>query len=183
MSVAQQIVPTGVWHADPVHSTVGFTVRHMVVATFRGGFRSFEATLDAGDGDPTLTGVVDVAGIIARDETLQGHLLSPDFFDAERHPQIRFDSTSFELADDGTLRVGGDLTIKGTTKRVEATGHLTGPGPDISGGERIGVELTAIVDRTAFGLDWNADLPSGGKVLANDVKLELELELAKSAQA
>jgi polyisoprenoid-binding protein YceI len=180
MAVVEQQIPAGVWSADKVHSTVGFEVKHMVVATFRGGFEQFDAGLTVGDdGDPRLTGVVGVDSVQARDEDLTAHLQSPEFFDAERHPELLFESTSFRR-DGEDVVIDGDLTIRGVTKPVEARGTITDVHADPFGGERIGLDLTAVVDRTEFGLDWNQPLPKGGLVLADDVKLVVHLELVKA---
>jgi polyisoprenoid-binding protein YceI len=174
----QIAIPAGTWRSDPVHSHVAFAVKHMLVATFRGSFGGFEVTLDAASGEPRLTGAVDVASVQVKDENLNGHLLAPDFFDAERHPEIRFASTGFRQ-DGDDLVVEGDLTIKGTTRQVEARGRISGPIEDPAGGERIGLELETSVDRTEFGLDWNAPLPQGGVAVEDDVTLSVQLELAR----
>jgi polyisoprenoid-binding protein YceI len=175
---AETTIPTGTWKSDPVHSQVGFAVKHMVVATFRGTFADFGVTLANEDGDPKLYGAVRTDSIQVRDEDLNAHLLSPDFFDSERYPEITFASTGIR-SDDGDLVVQGDLTIKGTTKRVEARGQISGPGVDLAGGERIGIDLETQVDRTEFGLNWNAPLPSGGVAVQNEVTLTVHLELAR----
>jgi polyisoprenoid-binding protein YceI len=177
---AETTIPTGIWKSDPVHSQVGFGVKHMVVATFRGTFADFDATLANGDGEPRLYGAVRADSVQVRDETLNGHLVSPDFFDTERYPEITFTSTGIRT-EDGDLVVEGDLTIKGTTKRVEAWGQISGPVADPAGGERIGIDLEAPVDRTEFGLNWNAPLPSGGVAVENEVTLAIHLELVKEA--
>jgi polyisoprenoid-binding protein YceI len=182
MSILQERrtdLPTGTWNVDAVHSSVGFSVKHMVVANFRGGFGIFDVTLDA----EGLRGTVDVATVDVSEPNLNGHLLSPDFFDAERHPQLTFRSTAIRV-DDGTLDIDGELTIKGVTRPVAIKGTITGPATHaFDGSERIGLELETVVDRTAFGLDWNAPLPSGGFAVANDVKLKAELELALQPEA
>lgn len=172
---------TGTWVADPVHSSVGFEVRHMVVATFRGGFGEYAATLDYESGEPRLTGTVRTASVEVRDENLAAHLQSPEFFDSESHPELRFASTAVRGAGDD-LVIEGDLTIKGVTRPVEARGRIAGPAEDASGRPRIGVQLTAIVDRTAFGLDWNQPLPKGGVALANDVRLVVDLSLVRDGE-
>jgi polyisoprenoid-binding protein YceI len=171
-------IPTGVWKSDPVHSQVGFAVKHMVVGTFRGTFADLGVTLANQDGEPRLYGAVQVDSVQVRDENLNGHLLSPDFFDSERYPELTFTSTGIRT-DEGDLVIDGDLTIKGTTKRVEARGRISGPVADLSGGERVGIDLATQVDRTEFGLNWNAPLPSGGVAVANEVTLTVHLELAK----
>ena len=177
MSTTTQI-PTGTWKSDPVHSSVAFSVRHMVVGRFRGKFNDYDVKLVSNEDEIAIEGRVNVASVDINDENLYPHLLSPDFFDAERHPELTFKSTSVTL-DGDQLIVEGDLTIKGVTQRVEGRGELTGPGTDIGGNERIGLELETTVDRTAFGLNWNAPLPSGGVAVSNDVRLELALELVQ----
>ncbi len=174
----QTAIPTGVWKSDSIHSSVGFAVKHMVVATFRGAFTDFDVMLENRDGDPELNGVVRVESVDVRDEMLNGHLLSPDFFDAERTPEIRFDSTDIRV-DGDELIVSGELTIKGTTKPVEARGTIVGPVPNIAGEDRIGIGLETTVDRCDYGLNWNAELPKGGFAVENDVTLTVHLELAK----
>ena len=176
MSVAvQQQLPTGTWKLDKVHSSAGFAVKHMVVATFRGRFEDFDARLE----DGRLTGAVRVASVQVKDENLAGHLQSPDFFDAERHPEITFVSSDIRREADGVI-FDGELTIKGNTHPVEARGQLVGPHTDIAGNEKIGLSLEAVIDRTAYGLNWNAPLPKGGFALSNEVTLVVELELAKA---
>jgi len=168
-------LPAGTWTLDKVHSHAGFAVKHMMVATFRGSFADIDATL----ADGRLEGVVKAESIDVRDENLKGHLMSPEFFDVANTPEIRFASTDVR-GTDAQLVVEGDLTIKGVTQRVEATGSLTAPHVNIAGQTVVGIELDAIVDRTAFGLNWNAPLPKGGFALGNDVKLTVHLELARA---
>jgi polyisoprenoid-binding protein YceI len=178
MSTVEQAVPTSTWKSDPIHSTVGFTVRHMAVGRFRGRFNDYDVTLRSTDGELSIEGRVNVASIDVKDENLYPHLLSPDFFDAERYPELTFKSVAVRQ-DGDQLVIDGDLTVKGVTQRVEGRGTLTGPTTDIGGNERIGLELETTVDRTAYGLVWNAPLPSGGVAVSNEVKLEIELELAR----
>ena len=170
-------IPTGIWKSDPVHSQAGFAVKHMVVGTFRGTFTDFSVTLANQDGEPRLYGAVRADSVQVRDENLKGHLLSPEFFDAERHPEISFVARDVRAESDGIV-VEGDLTVNGITKTVEAHGSISGPveGPQ-GAGHRVGIDLETVVDRHEFGLDWNADLPDGGKVLGDDVTLTVHLEL------
>jgi polyisoprenoid-binding protein YceI len=176
----QQQLPTGTWKVDPIHSSAGFAVKHMVVATFRGRFEDFDAQLDvAEDGSARLVGSVSPTTIVVKDENLAGHLQSPDFFDTERYPEIRFESDSIRIEGDEAI-LEGDLTIKGNTERVTARGAYVGPHEDIAGFTKIGLSLETMVDRTKFGLNWNAPLPKGGFALANEVQLIVELELAKA---
>lgn len=172
-------VPTGTWTSDPVHSTFGFSVKHMVVATFRGSLTDFDATLTgAEDGSARLEASGRVASVVTADENLTGHLQSPDFFDAQRFPEVRYVSTAIRR-DGEDLVVEGELTLKGTTRPLRLTGSLVGPivlGDD----QKIGVELEGVIDRTQYGLNWNAPLPTGGFAVGNDVKLTAHLELGKA---
>jgi polyisoprenoid-binding protein YceI len=178
MTTAQAILPEGTWKSDPIHSSVGFSVKHMGAGTFRGSFDEYDVSIGELDGELRLTGSASVDSVDVKDETLKGHLLSPEFFDAERHPEITFASRDIR-EDGGGIVVEGELTIKGITKTVEGRGSISGPVEDPAGGERIGIDLETVVDRHEFGLDWNADLPQGGSVLGDDVTLTIHLELAK----
>jgi polyisoprenoid-binding protein YceI len=173
---AESTIPTGTWQSDPVHSDVGFAVRH-VVGTFRGSFGKFDASISDANGEAELRGSVPVESVEVKEENLKGHLLSPEFFDAERNPEITFNSTSIAREDD-QLVVEGELTVNGISKPAVARGEITGPaqGPDA---ERIGVDLETKVDRHDYGLDWNMELPGGGNVLGDEVTLTVHLELIK----
>jgi polyisoprenoid-binding protein YceI len=158
--------PAGTWSADPVHSSVSFEIAYAGVNTFRGSFRDFTATLV----DGKLEGSAKVASIDVKDEQLNGHLQTPDFFDAERFPEITFRA-------DGLDR--GELTIKGVTRPVELTGSISEPNVDPFGRERVGVKLETSVDRNEFGVSWNAPNQGGGNYLGDDVKLIAELAFVK----
>ena len=173
----QTALPTGTWNFDPVHSSASFAVKHMVVSTFRGRFEEVDATLD-GEAQ-RLEGRVKVDSIEVKDENLKGHLLAPDFFDAGANPEISFVSTGFRGTPED-LVVEGDLTVKGITQRVEGKGQITQPTETPFGTTVVGVTLEATIDRTAFGLNWNMELPKGGWALGNDVKLTVELEFVKA---
>jgi polyisoprenoid-binding protein YceI len=167
------------WTIDKVHSSVGFAVKHMVVSTFRGSFEDYDATLTANeDGTLRLEGTVKADSIVVKDENLAAHLTSPDFFDTANHPEIGFTSTLVRV-EDGGLIVDGQLTIKGHTHPIEARGTITEPVVALGDVTKLGIELEAIVDRTEYGLTWNAPLPKGGFALADDVKLVVELEFAQ----
>jgi polyisoprenoid-binding protein YceI len=168
----QTQIPAGTWQADPVHSSVGFAVKYLGVATFTGELSSFDATVADGE----LSGSADVAGIEVKDDNLKAHLQSPEFFDAERHPKVTFSGTA-----NAAGRFEGELTIKGITEPVTLEAVVTGPVTDPYGNERYGLSLSTVVDRTAFDLNWNAALPGGGFALANDVTLKAELSLVKAA--
>ncbi len=176
LSETRTALPAGTWKIDPVHSTVGFSVKHMLVANFRGGFGAFDVTLDQNG----LRGTADVASIDVSEPNLNGHLLSPDFFDAERHPQLSFRSKSISV-DGEKLTIDGEITLKGVTQPAKIEGTVSGPATSFDNSERLGLELETVLDRTAFGLSWNAPLPSGGFAVGNDVKLRAELELVLEA--
>jgi len=178
MSIAEQLdtaVPAGTWQADSVHSRVSFAVRHMGVAEFHGSFRGIEATFDA-DG---LRGSVAVADVgLDDDPSQEAHVLSPDFFDAERFPESTFVSTSIARAGD-ELAVEGELTVKGAARPVKLTGTIAGPTTDPYGNERIGLVLHTTVDRRDFGVDWNAPLPGGGDAIDWHVALNANIQLVR----
>jgi polyisoprenoid-binding protein YceI len=174
---AESTIPTGTWQSDPVHSHVGFAVKH-VVGAFRGSFGEFEATLSDAAGGPQLSGHVPVQSVEVREENLQAHLLSPEFFDAEKTPQISFQSTDVK-AENGQVVIDGELTVRGTTKPVVARGEISGPAPGPGGNDRIGLDLETKVDRHDYGLDWQMELPGGGKTLGDEVTLSVHLELIK----
>jgi len=176
-----QSVPAGTYNVDPVHSTIDFAVVHNGVSTFRSGFRAYGAKLTGGE-EPRLEGTVEVASVDISEEMLKGHLLSPEFFDAERYSRLKFESTAFEVAEDGALTLRGELEIRGQTHAVEATGRFAELGADLAGAARVGLSLAAKVDRRSFGLDWQAELPSGGEVLDYEVALAVELELVREAE-
>ena len=171
-----QKVPTGTWTVDPVHSSISFAVTHNNVATYRSGFETYEATLTGGD-QPKLEGSVDVASIDIDEPQLKGHLMSPEFFDTERFPKLTFESTRFDVADDGSVRLAGELSIKGNTREVEATGRFGEIGSDLGGNPRVALSVATAVDRRDFGIEFNADLPSGGQVLEWEVTINVDLEL------
>ncbi len=176
MSTIATAIPAGTYTADPVHSGAGFAVKHML-ATFRGSFARFDAQLTVDeDGQARLVGTVPVTTVVVKDENLAAHLQSPEFFDGEQYPEIRFEST--EITFDGPIaHLTGDLTIKGHTERVDAEGSVVGPIEDPFGNTKLGLQFETVVDRTKFGLNWNAPLPKGGFMLANDVTLSVDLEL------
>jgi polyisoprenoid-binding protein YceI len=170
------IAPAGTWAADPVHSNVSFEIGYAGVNTFRGSFTDFRASL-AGD---ALEGAAKVASVDVKDEQLNGHLQTPDFFDAARYPEIEFRATELRRGSDNTLEGKGELTIKGVTQPVTIAGTIAGsPSTDPFGRERLGLRLETTIDRTRYGVSWNAPNQSGGDYLANDVKLLAELALVR----
>jgi len=173
-------LPAGTWRLDATHSSASFAVKHMGVATFRSRFDELDATLAVTeDGAAELVGSVSADSLVVKDENFQAHLRAPDFFDTERFPELRFASTAIRR-DGEQLVLDGELTIKDHTQHVQARGVITDPAETLGGAVKIGITLETVVDRTAYGLSWNAPLPKGGMALANDVELELELELARA---
>ena len=169
-----QQVPAGAYTVDPVHSTFGFAVKHNGISTFRGQLEQVDAQLQ----DGVLTGIAQVDSIKTAIPDLKGHLVSPDFFNAAETPTIEFRSTDIRVTQDGSAEVDGELTIRGTTKPVTAKGTFAA-GSNIAGAEVVGFDLETTVDRREYGLNWQAELPRGGEVLAWDVTLEIHLELLK----
>jgi polyisoprenoid-binding protein YceI len=173
----RDLAPAGTWTADPVHSNVSFEVAYAGVNTFRGSFRDVSATL-AGS---TLEGSARVASVDVKDEQLNGHLQTPDFFDAQRYPEITFKATELTRSGD-TVTGTGELTIKGVTEPITLQGTIApASSVDPFGRERLGLRLESQIDRTRYGVSWNAPNQGGGDYLGNDVKLTAELALVKEA--
>jgi polyisoprenoid-binding protein YceI len=174
-TIQQTALPTGTWGADPVHSDIGFTVAYMA-GTFRGGFSTFDVEVV----DGVLSGTADVASVQVKDENLEAHLQTPDFFDAERHPQLGFRSHSVR-SEGEDVTIEGELTVRGETRPITLTGTLAEPITDPYGNERFGLRVSGAIDRTQFGVSWNNPLPSGEPALSNEVRLEADLQLVKAA--
>jgi polyisoprenoid-binding protein YceI len=172
-------IPAATYAGDPIHSTFGFQVRHNGIQLFRGSFDDVAVSLTSDGEALSIEGSAKVDSIVVRIADLKGHLLSDDFFAADKHPEIAFRSTAVRTAGED-VEVEGELTIKGITNHVVAKGTLTGPVTGIAGAPVLGLALETVVDRTQYGLTWNADLPSGGKALGNDVKIVVEAELVKA---
>jgi polyisoprenoid-binding protein YceI len=172
------IAPAGTWRLDPVHSSVAFEVDYLA-GTFKGDFREVEASLVAEGESARLEGAAKVASVDVKDENLAAHLQSPDFFDAERHPELRFTAEDIGL-DGEAVTVQGEITIKGVSKPVALAGTVTAPLTDYSDKERIGLKLTTTIDRTDFGVNWNLPLPTGQPALANDVRIVGDLYFYKA---
>lgn len=173
----------GTYAADGVHSVFGFSVLHNGISAYKGTMSDVSAELRAGDDGLVLEGAAQVESIsIVEPEQLRGHVLGPEFFDAEHHPEVGFRSTSIELSEDGRARVEGELTIRGTTKPVSATGSYKGPIASLDG-ERAAFELEGTFDRRDYGFDWQMELPGGGNALDWDVTLKVHLELVQAKES
>ena len=180
MSASATITPfVGTYCADPHHSSVGFAVRRMGVATFRGSFSDVAASVAvADDGSLILSGSAQVRSIsIVAPPEFRNHVLGADFFDAGRHPAIVFASDPAPLGEDGSIAAAGQLTIRNVTRAVVATGTWSAPVEDRYGNMRAGIQLATTVDRRDYGMTWNAPLPQGGDVLGTQVTVTVDLEL------
>ena len=172
---------------DPAHSSAQFTVRHMMITNVRGGFRSVQGTVvndSANPADSSIEAVIDPGTISTLDEQRDGHLKSADFLDVDKYPTITFKSTKVTPAGEGEWKVTGNLTIHGVTNEVVL--NVEGPtaeGKDPFGNTRVGASASTKIKRSDFGLTWNAALETGGILIADDVKIELELSLIKSEAA
>ena len=171
----KQGIPTGTWKADTVHSRVAFEVPY-AVATFTGEVTDFEASLV----DGKLSGSAKIASIKVKEENLEGHLLSPEFFDAEQHPVVSFSGSDIKR-DGDQVEIDGEITIKGISQPAKITGTVNGPSVDHFGATRVGLTLSTTVDRTAFDMKWNMPLPNGEPALSNDVTIVTELFFVKEA--
>jgi polyisoprenoid-binding protein YceI len=179
MSTSTIAAPAGTWQLDKVHSSVAFQVPYLAGA-FNGSFREFEGTLDVSDDGAALTGIAQVASVDVKDDNLNAHLQSPDFFDAESYPELSF--TSDRIALDGeSVEVSGEITIRGVTRELLATGAAHGPVANLQGNDSLRLQLATTIDRTDFGVSWNAELPGGGQALSNKVTILAELYFVKDA--
>jgi polyisoprenoid-binding protein YceI len=174
-------VPTGTWEVDPVHSSIGFEVKHMMISTVRGHFKQYEGTLEAAEDyhDSRVWGSAEVASIDTNNADRDAHLLSADFFDAERYPQILYESTAIEHVVLGTYRVTGDLTLKDVTREVEVEASVEGAAEDPWGNDRVGIAVRGSIDRTDFGLTWQQSLASGGLLVGEQVALRLDISAVR----
>ena len=178
MQVVENLVPAGVWSADATHSSVSFKLEHMGVSVFTAQFASYDAELISAEDGVELRGSVRADSVDIQDEVLHAHVVAPDFLDAERYPELTFRSTRLVGSGDD-LVVRGDLTIKGTTREVEARGTITGAVSDPTGNVRVGLTLETTIDRTDYGLDFQLAMPDGSPALGGEVALVVSLELVK----
>jgi polyisoprenoid-binding protein YceI len=172
----------GTWTIDPVHSEVGFSVRHMMVSKVRGRFTSFSGEIVTG-ADPlssSVTAEIALDSIVTGQEQRDAHIRSADFFDVENHPTMTYHSSGVRAHGDGYV-VDGELTLRGVTKDVPLTLELNGFGPDPYGGTRAGFTATAEISRSDFGVSYNAAIEGGGVVVSDKVTIQLEIEAVLKA--
>ena len=174
-------VPSGTWTVDPAHSSVGFEVRHMMIATVRGQFREFEGTIMAAEdlAESRVAGKANVASIDTGQVDRDAHLRSADFFDAEHYPDITFQSTRIEHVEGGMFRVVGDLTIRDQTHEIALATLVQGAGEDPWGNERVGLQARAVIKRTDFGLTWQQRLAGGGVLVGDQVTIVLDVSAVR----
>ena len=170
------------WTIDTVHTEIGFKVKHLVVSTVSGKFTAFEGKLEGDPEDLTRAKIsfsADIDSIHTGNEQRDGHLKSPDFFDAANHPKLNFSSTSIEKVGDADYKVSGDLTLKGVTKPITLNVEFGGIEKSLYGQTVAGFEVTAKINRQDYGLTWSAVTEAGGLVVANDIKLTANVEFIK----
>jgi len=176
-------LPTGTWTVDPAHSKVGFAVKHMGIATVRGEFTEFEGSLEIADdlSSAKAYGTVRAQSVDTNEPQRDDHLRSPDFFDVAQFPEIRFESTSIEALDDEEFRITGKLTIHGETNDIVLHAALEGTDIDPWGNERVGLEVTGQLSRGDYGMKFNQALGSGNMLVADKVKLALDISAVKQS--
>ena len=183
MSTTTTIVPTGTWAADTAHSSIGFSVKHLGIATVRGSFGEFEGTLEVGDdlASAKVKGSAKVDSIDTSEPQRDAHLKSADFFDAENHPELTFESTSVREIDGETFEITGDLTMHGVTKPITLKAEVQGTETDPWGNERVGLEITGKLERSDWNMKFNQALGSGNLMVSDTVKLALDISAVTQA--
>jgi polyisoprenoid-binding protein YceI len=171
----EQLLSSGSWSVDPAHSTIEFRVKHMMIQTVRGRFRDFDGAIVAGE-EPSVSGSIRVASLETLQAERDAHLRSPDFFDAERYPEIGFRAGEMQFnGDDSHFALAGELTIKGVTRPIALDGELHGTVIDTDGSEWIAFALRGQLDRSDYGLVWNRVLETGNVVVGETVDLVLDV--------
>ncbi len=167
------------WNVDASHSTLGFSVKHMMVSKVRGTFNQFNANVEANENDltgATIEFAVNVSSIQTNNDDRDNHLRSADFFDVETFPEIKFVANNIFKKSDDTYQIGGDLTIKAVTKPIVFDAEYEGKGTNPWGQEVVGFTADAKINRKEFGLTWNQALETGGVLVGEDIKLSLEIQ-------
>lgn len=172
------------WAVDTTHSSIDFSIRHMMIAKVKGSFNRFEASIEADPEDLTTADIsfsVDVASVDTRNDDRDAHLRSADFFDVENHPKMTFKATKIERLGEGVYEVTGDLTIRGVTRSETFAVTFEGAGKDPWGNHKAGFSAEGTIKRSDYGLTWNAALETGGVLVGDDVKIHLEIEAVEQA--
>ena len=182
-TATKTLIPAGTWTVDPSHSTVGFSVKHLGIATVRGQFDEFEGTLEVGE-DISATrahGTVQAASVNTKDSGRDEHLRSADFFGAEVNPELRYESAAIRPLDEDTFEIEGQLTMNGVTGPVTLTAVVEGTETDPWGNERVGLEVTGRINRGDWGMTFNQALGSGNLLVGEKVTLTLDISAVKQA--
>lgn len=172
------------WALDPAHSSVDFSVKHMMIAKVKGSFKAFNATIEANPTDLTSANIhfnIDLASVDTRNEDRDNHLRSGDFFDVENHPSMTFTSTKISKTGEGEYYVTGDLNLHGVTRSETFAVTFEGTGKDPWGNEKVGFNAEGKIKRSDYGLTWNAALETGGVLVGDEIKVSLEIQAAKQA--
>lgn len=182
-ATATTLVPVGTWNVDPTHSKAGFAIKHMGIATVRGEFKEFQGALVIADtlSGARASGAVKAASVDTNETQRDEHLRSADFFDAANYPELSFESTKIESIDDESFRITGNLTLHGVTKEIVLTAEVQGSDVDPWGNTRVGLEITGQLSRADYGMKFNQALGSGNVLVADKVKLVLDVSAVKQA--
>ena len=182
-TVKSTLVPAGTWTVDPAHSTVGFSVKHLGIATVRGKFDEFEGTLEIGENDESARayGSVKAVSVNTNDSGRDEHLRSADFFGVEQNPELRFESTAIEQIDEDTFDITGNLSMNGITKPVKLQAEVEGTETDPWGNERVGLEVRGQLNRGDWDMTFNQALGSGNLLVGEKVRLELDISAIKQS--
>ncbi len=175
------LVPTGTWAVDPAHSKVGFAVKHMGIATVRGEFNDFEGTLQIAEdlSSAHASGSVKVASVDTNEAQRDEHLRSADFFDADTYPELNFEATEITALDAESYRITGKLTLHGISKEIVLHADVQGSDVDPWGNQRVGLEITGEISRGDYGMKFNQALGSGNMLVADKVRLALDISAVK----
>jgi polyisoprenoid-binding protein YceI len=173
-------LPTGTWNVDPVHSSVEFQVKHLGIATVKGRFKEFEGTLEVGPDGARASGKAIVASVDTHEPQRDAHLRSADFFDAENHPEITFQSTAIRALDEDTFQIEGDFTIHGVTRTLTLEATVEGTETDPQGNPRVGLSASAQINRSDYDMKFNMALGSGNVVVSDKVKILLDISAVKA---
>jgi polyisoprenoid-binding protein YceI len=182
-TAASTLLPTGTWVVDPSHSTVGFSVKHLGIATVRGRFEQFEGTFVVGEdlSQARAHGTVQAGSVNTNDSGRDEHLRSDDFFGVDANPELRFESREIRPLDEDTFEIEGDLSMNGVTNAVTLTAVVEGTETDPWGNERVGLEVTGRITRGDWNITFNQALGSGNLLVGEKVTLSLDISAVKQA--
>lgn len=171
------------WAVDPAHSSVDFSIKHMMIANVKGSFKQFDATIDADPTDLTTATIqfsVDLASVDTRNEDRDNHLRSGDFFDVENNSKMTFTATNITRKDEDEYEVTGDLNLHGVTKQETFAVTFEGQGLDPWGNQKVGFSAAGAIKRSDYNLTWNAALETGGVLVGDKVKIDIQIQAAKA---